>query len=356
MDKKICTYICTGCGIGEAIDIEELSGVVTGEMSQECKTHGQLCGPEGRALLEGDKNDGVNTFNICACSPRVMQAEFDMGDDTITVRGNLREQCVWSAGEAEEGQDDFQEWLQETASDQIRMACTRASKTGMPEAWEMESMNKDILVMGGGIAGMTAALEASKAGSKVTIIEKADVLGGKANGWTKQFPMSYPFAELEDNSIGEMIAAVEADGNITVKTGTEVARIGGAPGDFKVTLKAAGTKSEWDAPAKVGVDEQELIDKGEMEDPNAGLNHYLKKDENAEKFGAVVLATGWVPADVSEYEHLGHGTNDKVVTNAQFEAMAKEGKLDGINSVAFVMSPGQTFGHLGSKLEGAVER
>ena len=70
MDKKICTYICTGCGIGEAINIEELSGVVTGEMSQECKTHAQLCGPEGRAFLENEKSaEGINTFNICACSP-----------------------------------------------------------------------------------------------------------------------------------------------------------------------------------------------------------------------------------------------------------------------------------------------
>ncbi|MCF8055401.1 MAG: FAD-dependent oxidoreductase [Desulfocapsa sp.] len=341
MDKKICTYICTGCGIGEAVDIEELSGVVTGEMSQECKTHAQLCGPEGRAFLENEKSaEGINTFNICACSPRVMQAQFDMGDDTITVRGNLREQCVWSAGEAEEGQDDFQEWLQETASDTIRMACSRSAKTQMPEAWEMESMNKDILVMGGGIAGMTAALEASKAGSKVTLVEKADVLGGKANGWLKQFPMAYPYEDLEDNSIGSMIAAVEADANITVKTGTEVARIGGSPADFRVTLKATGTKSEWDAPAKVGVDAQDLIDKGEKEDPNAGKNHYLKKDANGEPFGAVVLATGWVPADVSEYEHLGYGKNDKVVTNAEFEKMAKEGKLDGLKNVAFVMSPG----------------
>jgi len=342
MDKKICTYICTGCGIGEAINIEELSGIVTSEMAQECKTHGQLCGPEGRAFLENEKStDGINTFNICACSPRVMQAEFDMGDDCITVRANLREQCVWSKGEPEEGQEDyFQEWVQETASDNVRMSCTRAAKTEMPEAFEMESINKDILVMGGGIAGMTAAIEASKAGSKVTIIEKADVLGGKANGWLKQFPMAYPFAELEDNSIGSMIAAVEADANITVKTVTEVARIGGAPGDFQVTLKAAGTKGEWDAPEKVAVDEQELIDKGEMEDPNDGLKPYAEANPDADVYGAVVLATGWIPADVSEYEHLGHGSNDKVVTNAEFEVMAKQGKLDGINNVAFIMSPG----------------
>ncbi|MCX5870615.1 MAG: FAD-dependent oxidoreductase [Deltaproteobacteria bacterium] len=342
MDKKYCAYICTGCGIGEALDIEALTKVVTSEMSMDCKDFFGLCGSEGRAFIEKDMSEnGVNTATICACSPRVMQNEFNFGDDKITIRANLREQVIWSAGAAEEGKEDaHKEWLNETASDYVRMACTRAKKTELPEPFKMETLNKEILVMGGGIAGMTAALEASKAGSKVTIIEKADKLGGKALGWAKQFPTKLPYAELEPNSIGTMVAAVEADANITVKTNTEVARIGGAPGDFGVTLKAAGEKSEWDAPAKVGVDEQDLISKGQMEDPNAGLKPYAEGNPDAQKFGAVVLATGWVPADVSAYTHLGYGVNDKVVTNAQFEKMAKDGKLSGINSVAFVMSPG----------------
>ncbi|MBC8208432.1 MAG: hydrogenase iron-sulfur subunit [Desulfobulbaceae bacterium] len=341
MDKKICAYICTGCGIGEALNIEELSGIASGEMSTECKEHSCLCGTEGRAFLEADKADGINTFVIAACSPRVMQNEFELGDDTITVRANLREQVVWSAGAAEEGQEDsHQEWLAETAGDYLRMACARARKTEMPEPFQLETLHKDILVMGGGLSGLTAAREASLAGSKVTLVERAAQLGGKALGWAKQFPTKAPYAELEDSSIGAMIAEVEGDSNITVVLNTEVARIGGSPGDFGVTLKPAGTTSEWDAPAKVAVDEQDKIDKGEMEDPNAGMKPYAETNADAQKFGAVVLATGWVPADVSGYEHLGYTDNDKVVTNAEFEKMAKDGNLSGINSVAFVMSPG----------------
>ncbi|MEW6709634.1 MAG: FAD-dependent oxidoreductase [Candidatus Riflebacteria bacterium] len=342
MDKKYCAYICTGCGIGEALDIEGLTKLVTSEMSMDCKDHSCLCGSDGRAMIEKDiKENGVNTVTICACSPRVMQNEFNFGEDKITVRANLREQVVWSAGAPEEGKEDaHKEWLQETASDYVRMACTRASKTELPEPYKMETLNKEILVMGGGIAGMTAALEASKAGSKVTIVEKTDKLGGKALGWAKQFPTKLPYAELEPNSIGDIVAAVEADANITVKTNTEVARIGGAPGNFGVTFKSPGTKSEWDAPAKVGVDEQDLISKGQMDDPNAGLKPYAEANPDAQTFGAVVLATGWIPADVSQFPHLGYGVIDKVVTNAQFEKMAKDGQLGGIKSVAFVMSPG----------------
>lgn len=342
MDKKYCAYICTGCGIGEALDIEGLNKIVTSEMAMDCKVHGCLCGSDGRAMIEKDMSEnGVNTITVCACSPRVMQKEFFFGDDKITVRANLREQVIWTAGEPEEGKADaHKEWLQETASDYLRMACSRAKKTELPVPFQMETINKEILVMGGGIAGLTAALEASKAGSKVTIVEKSDKLGGKALGWAKQFPTKYPYADLEPNSIGDLVAAVTADANITVKTNTEVARIGGAPGDFAVTFKTPGTKSEWDAPAKVGVDEQDLISKGQMDDPNAGLKPYAEANPDAQKFGAVVLATGWVPADVSQYTHLGHGSIEKVVTNAQFEKMAKEGQLGSVKTVAFVMSPG----------------
>ena len=341
MDKNYGTYICTGCGIGEALDVEALTEAAS-EQSMEAKTHEALCSAAGREMLEADKNDGVNTFVICACSRRVMQDEFNLGDDTITVRGNIREQAAWCKEQPteEKTQETIDEFTNEMATDYVRMACVQAQKTEMPEPYQLEIITRDIIVMGGGLAGLTAAREASKAGYKVTIIEKADVLGGKALGWVKQFPTKAPYADLEEPTIGALIAEVEGDSNITVKTATEIARIAGSPGEFLASLKAAGTDSEWDAPFKVAVDEQDKIDKGEMEDPNANFKHYMDVDPDGLKAGSVILATGWTPADVSEYEHLGYADNDKVVTNAEFEKMAKEGKLAGINSVAFVMSPG----------------
>ncbi len=337
MDKVYGAYLCTGCGIGDVLDVDGLKSAAS-EAGAEMQDHSCLCGAEGRALIKKDIADnGVNSVIVCACSPRVMQEEFTFGEGVMTIRANLREQVAWTADteREEEGVDEF---LQELGEDYVRMAVTRAQKSELPEPFKLETINKNILVMGGGIAGLTAALEASKAGYKATIVEKDGVLGGKALGWRKMFPTKYPYAELEEPNIGQMIADVEADSNITVKTGSEVARIGGAPGEFNVTLKATGTKSEWDAPAKVGVDEQDLIDKGEMEDPNAGLKPYTELNPDGEMFGAVVLATGWRPADVSEFEHLGYGKLKNVVTNAEFEKLAKEGKVPA--RVAFVQSPG----------------
>ncbi len=341
MDKKYCAYICAGCGIGDALDMEALSEVVSGEMSMECKTHDCLCGKDGRAFIEADVAGGVNTLVIGACSPRVMTGEFDFGPGTITVRANLREQVVWTEvkpAEGEEANSAAAEFLQETASDYLRMACTRAKKTAPAEPYLLEVINKTILVMGGGLAGLTAAKEAAAAGYNVILVEKEDKLGGKALGWRKSFPTKAPWQDLEENPIGALIAEVEADSRISVKTSSEVARISGAPGDFGVSIKTTGSQSEWDAPAKVTVEDAEKIEKGEMANPNTGLKKYTELNPEAVKVGAVVLATGWTPADVSQFAHLGYGSVKNVVTNAEFEKLAKAGKVPA--NVAFVQSPG----------------
>ncbi|MFH7326852.1 FAD-dependent oxidoreductase [Desulfurivibrio sp. C05AmB] len=340
MDKKYGVYICTGCGIGEALDVEGLSGIA-GEYKMTAKTHEAVCSEAGRQLIKDDMaNDGVNVPVIVACSPRVWKEEFNFGEDSITVRANLREGVVWSMDKPSEerSQEVINEFSNELAQDYVRMACTQAKKIELPVPHHLETVNRRILVMGGGIAGLTAAREAAKAGHEVLLVEKADKLGGKALGWRKQLPTKAPWAGLEESTIQELISAVQTDSRITVKTSTEVARVAGAPGDFQVTLKAAGTRTEWDAPSRVTVDMQDKIDKGQMEDPNAGFKKYTEANPDAEKVGAVVLATGWVPAEVDEFEHLGHGKLQNVVTNAEFEKLAKEGKVPA--NVAFVQSPG----------------
>ncbi len=340
MDKKYGAYICTGCGIGEAIDVDGLMSAA-GEIGIEAKSHEAFCSAAGREMIQNDiDNDGVNTVVINACSPRVFQDEFNFGDDKITIRGNIREQAVWCMEKPsdDKSEDTIKEFTQEVAEDYVRMACTQAQKTELPDPYQLETITKKILVMGGGVAGLTSAKEAADAGYDVTLVEREENLGGKALGWRKQFPTTAPWTDLEEPTIAGMVEAVEGHDGITVKKATEVARIAGAPGELKVSFKEAKTNNEWDAPAKVSVDEQDLIDKGEMEDPNDGLKPYMDEDPAAEDFGGVVLATGWTPADVSEYEHLGHGTINNVVTNAQFEKLAKEGNVPA--NVAFIQSPG----------------
>lgn len=229
MDKNFAAYICTGCGIGDAVNVEDLVGVVTGDGGiAECKTHAALCSAEGLEMIKADIAGGANSIVIGACSPRVMTEEFDFGEDKIVSRASLREQVAWCKPE-----DADPEYTQELASDYMRMACVRARKSELPEPYQLEQINKNVLVIGGGVAGLTAAKEAAKAGCQVTLVEAADQLGGKAVNWRKQFPSQAPWTDLEEPTVPAMVADVEADGNITVRTKTEVARIGGAPGAFQ---------------------------------------------------------------------------------------------------------------------------
>ena len=96
MDKKLGVYICTGCGIGDSLDIEALKKVATKEFKAPvCKTHSWLCGSEGVEMIKADiANEGVNNLSLVACSPRVKYDVFDFGA-VLMDRVNVREQVAW---------------------------------------------------------------------------------------------------------------------------------------------------------------------------------------------------------------------------------------------------------------------
>ncbi|GAB6904329.1 Methyl-viologen-reducing hydrogenase delta subunit [Desulfosarcina cetonica] len=364
MNKKYGVYICEGCGIGESLDVKALCGVPEDE-GVPVKTHPFLCGQEGVELLKKDIADGTNSLVICACSRRV---NFDIFrfDGCIVDRVNLREGVVWShprsefpalTEEEKEDEDNFDR-VQMMAEDYIRMGMIRVEKIKLPEPFLLENISKKILVLGGGITGMSAAIDAAKTGYDVTIVEKTDSLGGYAAKVRKQMPVAAPYDSLIEPIVAAKIKEVEAMPNITVKTGTVVARIAGQPGEFTVTLKKPGEKIPFDVPYPLP-DEMKVDESGKELDVekqreaylayNEGRNDILQLDPDGELFGAVILAAGWRPDDLKkgDYSHLGYGELPDVLTNAQFEEIAKAGKIvrpsDGqpAKSVVFVQSPGK---------------
>ncbi|MBW1744481.1 MAG: heterodisulfide reductase subunit A, partial [Deltaproteobacteria bacterium] len=171
MEKKLGVYICEGCGIGEALDIERLKGKVPPKI-KICKTHPFLCGPDGINTIKQDieGEEGVNTTVIAACSRRVLYDVFDFGP-VIVNRVNLREGVVWSHKPdedrmtGEEGGPQVDEVIQEMAEDYVRMGIAEAEKLLPIEPFHPEEViNKKILVMGGGVSGLSAALEVAKTG------------------------------------------------------------------------------------------------------------------------------------------------------------------------------------------------
>ena len=302
MSKKVGVYICAGCGIKDALNIDALANLASEEYSiDNVKTHDNLCAKEGIDLIKKDIEDGVNTIVIAACSPRVNYDVFDFGVDKIVERVNLREQVVWSHAPNDED-------TQMLAEDALRMSIVKAnaSEPPVPFKAEEEYSNK-ILVVGGGIAGLTAANEAANAGYEVLLVEKEQRLGGFMTKNKKR--VTYPYKDLADTGIDELISEVSGNPKVKVFLGAKVEEISGGPCLFDVKISQNG---------------QEIID----------------------RVGSIVQATGWVPYDAKKLPNLGYGKYKDVVTNVEFEEMASQGAIkrpsDGgeVKSVLFIQCAG----------------
>jgi len=364
MDKKYGVYICTGCGIGNTLDMEALAGVPNDE-GINCTAHPFLCSKAGVELIQKDIDEGkVNAMVIGACSRRVNFDVFNF-PGCIIERANLREGVVWPHSRetypalAEDQKDDGEHFdrIQMKAQDYIKMGMIRLEKVNLPEPYQTQSFSKKVLVIGGGVTGMSAALDAAKAGYEVTIVEQEAAIGGYAAKLRSQMPVQPPFETLQAPVVDALVQEIEGNTNIDVRTNSLVARIAGQPGEFTVTIKKPGEKIPFDVPFPLPP--EELVDENGKElDADAAHERYLKFNEgredilsldpNGELYGAVVLAAGWRP-DVLEGEAYAHLSVDSpdVVTNDEFEMIAAKGKIlrpsDGkeAKNVVFIQSAGK---------------
>lgn len=304
MDKKIGVYFCTGCGIGEALDVEALSKVAAKEYKvQNCKQHAFMCGPEGIELIKKDVAEGTNTVVIVGCAGRANYDVFDFGPGVIVERINVREQVIWT-------QPPNDEDTQMMAEDYIRMGMAKLKTLELPEPFIPENIAKDVLVVGGGLTGLTAALDVARAGYRAVLVEKESTLGGYMAGFYKQAPTKAPYTDPEPNEVPTKIQAVTDNPKIQVYTASTVAKIAGGPGKFEVTINTGG---------------------GEV----------------TEHVGAVIQATGAKPFDPTPLEHLAYGKYPDVITQATMEELAcKGGEIkrpsDGkpVERVAFIQCVG----------------
>ena len=283
-DMKIGAYVCTGCGIGDRLDVSQLVNTASRDgKAAIAREHPFLCNSEGVKMIQDDiDNEGVNRVVICACSRRAKTDAFSFEGVTLS-RANLREGVIWVRPDT----DEANETTQEMADDYIRMACAEAKNMQVPHASGEQELNRHLLIVGGGISGMTAAIEASKTGYKVDLVEKTGALGGVAGQLVKRVPQHAPYTEPADTGVDEMVAAIEADGNITVHLNSTVARTAGAPGRFSVDIATESGST------------------------------------NTVQVGAIIQATGSKPYDMSQLPELGGGKSPDVVDQLGFEALVK---------------------------------
>jgi quinone-modifying oxidoreductase subunit QmoB len=310
VEKKLGAYICKGCGLGERLNTAQLCTIAKREGKVGfAKEHDFLCSEDGVKMIQADIDAGeVNHVILGACSRRAKTEAFNFQNVALS-RANLREGVIWVRPDTAEAK----EATQEMAADYIRMACAESKYMNQPSSSHEQELQQHLLVVGGGITGMTSALEAAKTGYKATIIEKTGSLGGIAGQMLKRVGTTAPF-DAQDTGVAAMIKEIEATPAITVHLNSTIARTSGAPGRFAVDIaKESGSTT-------------------------------------TETFGAILQATGFTPYDANKLPEFAYGKSPDVVDQLGLEKLAKAANggaikrpSDGnpVQSVLFIQCAGQ---------------
>ena len=215
-----------------------------------------------------------------------------------------------------------------------------------------------ILVVGGGISGLTTALEAAEVGYEVFLVEKNPYLGGRVAQLNQYFPkLCPPTCGLEIN-----FRRIKDNPRIKVLTLAEVEKVDGAPGNYDVTIKlspryvnenctccgdcAEASQTEIDSdfdfgmrkikgaylpyemafPARYVISPQIIGSDDAQRCKDACKYDAVDLEMDVKtlnlQVGAVVWATGWQPYDATQMDNLGFGAHDNIITNMMMERLA----------------------------------
>ncbi len=219
-----------GPNLGQVVRIGELE-TAGWPGAADVATHPVLCSPEGKAwLTERIRGHDLDSIVVAACSPREHEATFrgvlaGAGRSPWLLQMvNLREQVDWLGGDGGAAT--------ERAGRLVRAALARLPLHRPLPAEEVE-VAADVLVVGGGAAGLSAARTLAGKGRKVILAESTFVLGGLAN----QLDETFPDLECASCFLEPVLDGVLHHPSIEVLTGAEVARVRGAAGRFEVELE-----------------------------------------------------------------------------------------------------------------------
>jgi len=234
MKAKVGVYICEcGPNIAGKADLDKIITYLSefegfGEVELVVKKYGFLCSGQGKVYLEEEINkQGLTHLVVGACSPRDHDSTFREVCSKTPLNPylykiiNIREHCTWVI-------DDIQK-ATEKATSYLRAGVARVLHHS--ELFEHPiDVNPDALVIGGGVAGMEAALSLAAADRKVTIVEKSECLGGRA-GKLKGFS----FQEWSGpDKVEKLIQSVRGNPYINVFLDSEVTSVIGFLGNFEI--------------------------------------------------------------------------------------------------------------------------
>jgi quinone-modifying oxidoreductase subunit QmoA len=211
-----------------------------------------------------------------------------------------------------------------------------------------DQIEAEMLVVGGGVAGMTAAIETAEIGKKVILVERNPSLGGRVVAMNQYFPkLCPPVCGMEIN-----LRRMRVNPNLRVLTLAEVEKVSGSAGNFEVQIRLnpryvnqkctccgeceKACEIERDNDFNYGVDKTKAIylphfmayPHRYVIDPKHAGDERMKKCVDACEYGAIELGmqartiTAWKPYDASKLDHLGFGRYPNVITNVMMERYA----------------------------------
>jgi heterodisulfide reductase subunit A len=229
---RIGVFVCRcGTNIAGTVDVPEvvsfakgLAGVVHVEENMfSCSQDTQ------DKMTEVIKEHKLNRVVVAACTPKTHEPLFQETlinagiNKYLFEMGNIRNQCSWV-------HKDAPEEATRKSKDIVRMAVAKA-RLLEPLAESSMGITQSALVIGGGVAGMAAAQNMSAQGYRTTLIEKTDVLGGRA----RQLHETWRGEDIQ-SYLSELTKAVQSDDNIEVLLKARIGRVDGFVGNFKTTV------------------------------------------------------------------------------------------------------------------------
>lgn len=360
--QRIGVFVChCGTNIAGTVDVKAVAEALKNEQGVVFSTEYQyMCSEAGQNLIKNAiKEEKLTGVVVCSCSPRMHEATFRKTAQSAGINpymveiANIREQCSWI----------HKDMAQATEKAIIlgRAAIAKVHLNAPLVAGESPVV-KRALVIGGGIAGIQTALDIADAGFEVDIVEKKPTIGGKMTQLDKTFPTLdcaaciltpkmvdcaqnekvkiYSYSEVESVSgfVGNFSVKIKKKARFVDETKctgcglcTEKCPMKKIPNEFNLGMN---NRSAIYIPfaqavpkiATIDPDHCNMLKNGKCglcaKICTAGAINYKQQDEIVEeKYGAIVVATGYNPISLEKYDEFAYSQSKDVITSLEFERL-----------------------------------
>jgi heterodisulfide reductase subunit A len=355
---KIGIFVCEcGGNIGNVVDVKAvIEAAKNWEAVAVAKQNEYMCSkPAQEMIIQAIKKNNLDRVVVASCTPRMHLATFQSVLERAGLNPymlefvNIREQCSWAHGPKRSTE------ATNKAITLIRGGYER-SRELEPLETISEKGSREILIIGGGIAGITAALELGYLGFKVHIVERRPSIGGNMAKLTKVFPT----LDCAQCILTPKMAEVGRNPNVNLLTYAEAQEVSGRPGNFNVKVfmkprgvdvekcrscgvctkvcpvtvadefneglsqrKAAYIEFPQAVPSAYVIDFTACTKCGKCEQlcPSKAINLEDKGKTVDLTVGAILMATGYELYDARKLENYGYGVYKDVITMLDLERL-----------------------------------